>query len=128
MRYLTLNELLTLHRRIMLQAGAASVVLNPDLLESSLAVPRMTFGGQELYPTVADKAAALAYSLVLNHPFLDGNKRTGHAAMEVFLLLNGHELIAPIDEQERTLLQVAGGVLRRDQFTDWVRQHVLERQ
>ncbi len=48
--------------------------------------------------------------------------------MEVFLLLNGHELIAPVDEQERILLQVAAGILRRDQFTDWIRAHVLERQ
>lgn len=128
MRYLTLSELLALHRRIMAQAGAQAIILNPDALESSLASPRMTFGGEELYPTVGDKAAALGYSLVLNHPFLDGNKRTGHAAMEVFLLLNGHELIAPVDEQERILLQVAAGILRRDQFTDWIRAHVLERQ
>lgn len=60
--------------------------------------------------------------------YLDGNKRTGHAAMEVFLLLNGYELIALIDEQERALLEVAAGSTRRDQFAEWVRAHVLERQ
>jgi len=121
MRYLTINELLALHRMIMMQAGAEAIVLNAGALEAALAAPRMTFEGDELYPLVADKAAALAYALILNHPFLDGNKRTGHAAMEVFLLLNGHELAAPVDEQERVLLQVAAGVLRRNQFTDWVR-------
>lgn len=93
-RYLTLSELLALHRRIMDQAAAAANILNPDALDSSLAAPRMTFGGEELYPTVADKAAALAYSLILNHPFLDGNKRAGHAAMEVFLLLNGLDSVS----------------------------------
>lgn len=127
-RYLTLSELLALHRRIMDQAAAAAIILNPDALDSSLAAPRMTFGGEELYPTVADKAAALAYSLILNHPFLDGNKRAGHAAMEVFLLLNGHELVAPVDEQEHILLEVAAGILSRDQFTEWVRAHVLKQQ
>jgi death-on-curing protein len=110
------------------QAAAAAIILNPDALDSSLAAPRMTFGGEELYPTVADKAAALAYSLILNHPFLDGNKRAGHAAMEVFLLLNGHELVAPVDEQEHILLEVAAGILSRDQFTEWVRAHVLKQQ
>ena len=128
MRYLTLRELLALHRRIMKQAGAEAIILHPDALESALAAPRMTFGGEELYPTIGDKAAALAYSLILNHTFLVGNKRTGHAAMEVFLLLNGYELRAPVHEQESTLLAVAAGDLRRDQFTEWVLTHILERQ
>ena len=51
-----------------------------------------SFGGEELYPGLASKAAALGHSFIQNHPFVDGNKRVGHAAMEVFLLLNGHEI------------------------------------
>ena len=69
-------------------------------LESALAQPQMTFGGEDLYPTLVDKAAALGYALIKNHPFLDGNKRTGHAAMEVFLVLNGYEIHADVEEQE----------------------------
>lgn len=99
-----------------------------NALEASLATPRMTFAGDDLYPTIVEKAAALAYSLILNHPFLDGNKWTGHAAMEAFLLLNGYELVAPIDEQERVLLQLASDVLRRDSFTQWVRARVIVRE
>jgi death-on-curing protein len=62
------------------------------MLESALAQPRATFGGTDLYPGLIEKAAALGFSLVMGHPFVDGNKRTGHAAMETFLILNGHEL------------------------------------
>jgi death-on-curing protein len=58
----------------------------------------MGFGGQELYPSLGEKAA-LGFSLVCNHPFVDGNKRVGHAAMETFLVLNGWELAADVDEQ-----------------------------
>jgi len=87
----------------------------------------MTFGGEELYPTVVDKAGVLGYSVIANHPFVDGNKRTGHAAIEVFLVLNGYELRALVNEQERIVLQVASGELKREGFTDWLRAHVVEK-
>jgi death-on-curing protein len=123
-RYLTLSEALELHDRVIAQSGGALGVLHLGALESALAQPRMTFGGKELYPSVAEKAAALGYSLIQNHPFLDGNKRTGHAAMEVFLFLNGLEITASVDEQERTILQVASGEMDRKAFTVWLRDHV----
>ena len=85
----------------------------------------MAFGGQDLYPTVEDKAAALGFSLVMNHPFFDGNKRIGHAAMETFLVLNDHELTATTDEQENVILELAAGQLNRPDFVDWVRTHVV---
>jgi len=97
-------------------------------LESALAQPQMTFGGEELYPTLVDKAAALGYALIKNHPFLDGNKRTGHAAMEVFLVLNGYEIRATIDEQEHVILQVAASEIDREEFTAWLRTHVVAKE
>ncbi|MGH7831479.1 MAG: type II toxin-antitoxin system death-on-curing family toxin [Candidatus Binatia bacterium] len=127
MRYLTLNEALELHRRVIGQSGGTLGVLNLDGLESALAQPRMTFGGKDLYPSLADKAAALGYSLIQNHPFLDGNKRTGHAAMEVFLFLNGYEIRASVDEQERIVLQVASGEKDREAFAIWLRDHIAAR-
>ena len=63
-----------------------------------------TFDGAELYPTFDEKAAVLGFSLIQGHPFIDGNKRVGHAAMEVFLVLNGFELRASVDEQEAIVL------------------------
>jgi death-on-curing protein len=69
------------------------------------------------------KAAALGFSLIQNHPFIDGNKRVGHAAMEVSLLLNGVELVATTDESESVVLAVSGGELDRAGFIDWAKSH-----
>jgi death-on-curing protein len=126
-RYLTLNEVLELHGQIISQTGGTPGLLNLNALESALAQPRMTFGGTDLYPTIAEKASALGFSLIKNHPFVDGNKRTGHAAMEVFLVLNGFEIHAPVDEQEELILHVASGKLERDKFTDWIVAHIIRR-
>lgn len=125
MRYLALSEVLELHRRVIAHSRGALGALDLGALESALAQPRMTFEGRDLYPSLADKAAALGYSLIQNHPFLDGNKRTGHAAMEVFLLLNGSEIQSSVDEQERVVLQVASGDMDREAFTAWVADHVV---
>jgi death-on-curing protein len=84
-RYLSLEEVLELHRRALQQTGGLDGVRDLGGLESAIVQPRMTFGGQDLYPCLPTKAAALGFSLVCNHPFLDGNKRVGHLAMEIFL-------------------------------------------
>ena len=127
MRYLTLNELLQLHSHLVEQSGGSAGIHSVGALESALAQPRMTFSGEDLYPTIAAKAAALGFSLIRNHPFVDGNKRTGHAAMEVFLILNGYEIDASVDEQEQVILQLAAGELERNAFTEWLRAHIVER-
>lgn len=89
-------------------------------LESALAQPQMTFGQKDLYGSLFQKAAALAYSLALNHPFVDGNKRVAHAAMEIFLLLNGYEIEATVDEQEELSLLLAKGKISREQLAKWI--------
>ncbi len=124
MRCLTVEEILELHRRVLAASGGSSGVRDLGAVESAAAQPRMSFGGQDLYLGLAEKAAALGFSLVCNHPFLDGNKRIGHAAMETFLVLNGWELIASVDEQEQVILTLAAGQLEREQFTAWVASHV----
>ena len=125
MRYVTLGEVVELHGRVIVASGGASGIRDLGLLESALAQPAATFDGTDLHVTLIDKAAALAFSLIANHPFVDGNKRIGHAAMEVFLMLNGHELEATVDEQERVILAVASGELGRDQLGEWLRLHVV---
>lgn len=124
MRYLTLPEVLEIHRRILAQSGGAPGVRDIGAVESAVAQPTMTFGGKDLYPTIAGKASAICFSLVMNHPFVDGNKRVGHAAMETFLVLNGYELCADVDDAERTILQLAAGQLTRDALVDWVTTRV----
>lgn len=124
MRYLTVEEVLELHRRVIKVSGGSTGVRDLGAIESAVAQPRMSFGGQDLYVGLAEKAAALGFSLVCNHPFVDGNKRIGHAAMETFLVLNGFELRADVNEQELVILGLAAGGLDREQFTAWVALHV----
>lgn len=126
MRYLTLGELMILHQRIIEQSGGADGLRDLGLAESALAQPQMSFGGAELYPTLAEKAAALCFSLVMNHPFVDGNKRIGHAAMETFLVLNGYEMNADVDDSESMILRLAASQLDRQSFVRWVAAHVAE--
>jgi death-on-curing protein len=125
-RYLSLAEVLTLHRYVIAQTGGAEAVLDLRSLESALAQPRASFGGRDLHSTVAEKAAALCYSLIQNHPFLDGNKRVGHAAMEAFLILNGFAIRASVDESERLILGVASGQTVREQLAEWLNKHLVK--
>jgi len=124
MRYLTISEILQMYRFVMETSGGTFGVFSLDMLESSIAQPRATFGGKELYPTVVEKAAALGFSLIMNHPFVDGNKRIGHAAMEVFLVMNGYEIVASVGEQEGIVLHLAAGKIDRDAFVRWLKQHI----
>ncbi|MCD8489423.1 MAG: type II toxin-antitoxin system death-on-curing family toxin [Desertifilum sp.] len=124
MRYLTLDEVLRLHQQVIEQTGGIKGLRDRGILESAIAQPKMTFGGEDLYPRLVDKAAALGFSLTMNHPFIDGNKRTAHAAMEVFLVLNGYEINASLDEQESAMLRLAEGSLNREAFVGWLEQHL----
>ena len=127
MRYLTLGEILELHRRIIQTSGGADAIRDLGALESAVAQPKATFDAIDLYPSLADKAAALCFSVVQNHPFVDRNKRAGHAAMSTFLLLNGSDIDATTDEQEQLMLHLAAGRLRRDQLATWLAEHVQQR-
>jgi death-on-curing protein len=124
MRYLGLAEVVELHRRLLEATGGAAGIRDLGALESAIAQPKTTFAGVDLYPTLVEKAAALCFSLVQNHPFVDGNKRVGHAAMETFLVLNGVEVDAPVDDQERVMLDLAAGRIDQSQFADWLRRHL----
>lgn len=126
MRYLFLEEILALHEKVITSSGGSFGLRDRRVLESAIAQPGMTFGDQYLYPTMAEKAAALGHSLIQNHPFLDGNKRIGHAAMEVFLVLNGYEISASADEQEQTILTVAMGKMSREELSEWLRRNLVE--
>jgi death-on-curing protein len=125
MRFLSLGEVLALYKRVMEQSGGGVGVRDYGALESALAQPGLTYAGQELYPSLLAKVAALGFSLVGNHPFLDGNKRIGHAVMEVTLVLNGYEIDAPVDDQERVILSLAAGELDRDELLSWLERHTV---
>ncbi len=126
MRYLGLAEVTWLHDRIIATSGGSPGLRDLGLLEAALAQPRATFDGLDLYPDLIAKASSLCFSLVNGHAFIDGNKRIGHAAMEMFLLLNGARLVAEVDEQERLILDLAAGSLSREALEAWIRRHTSE--
>ena len=127
MNYLKLEHVLRIHERISASSGGDPRIRDINAVESAIAQPRMTFDGQALYPTLAEKAAALGFSLNKNHAFIDGNKRTTHAAVEMFLLRNGWELDASVDEQEGVILGVASGAITRSQFFQWLQSRMSRR-
>jgi death-on-curing protein len=120
-RYVSLAEVLDLHRRVVGASGGSLAIRDLGALKAAVAQPHLTFEGADLYPTLAAKAAALCHVLACDHPFVDGNKRTAHAAMEAMLLLNGYELFATVDEQESAMLAIASGERTREQVAEWVR-------
>jgi len=126
MRYLALGEVLALHRQVIETSGGILGLRDLGGLESAVAQPRMSFGEEDLYPSLEEKAAALCFSLIQNHPFTDGNKRVGHASMEVFLQLNGYEIQASVDEQEDLILGVAAGDVKREDLVSWLRNHLIQ--
>ena len=124
MNFISEFEVLFLYKEIIKRTGGLYGIRDKGALDSALAQPKMTFGDQELYPAIEEKAAALAYSLVLNHPFHDGNKRIGLMTMEFFLGRNGLEISTPDDEKVDIFLRLAAGELKRDELVDWVRKNI----
>jgi death-on-curing protein len=122
--YLSLPQVLTLLEDLVGAFGGLSGIRDRGLLESALARPAMTFGGEDLYPDLAVKAAALMHSLVLNHPFVDGNKRIAVAAAELFLSIHGQMVMASDKELELITLSGAEGKVEVEAFGIWFRQRL----
>jgi death-on-curing protein len=124
-RYLTAQEVLFIHARMIVTTGGGHGVRDVGLLASAVARPQATFGGEDLYPDVFTKAAALMASLIQNHPFVDGNKRTGITAAGLFLRRNGWRLQTSNEELERFTLRVATERVPIEEIAGWLRQYAL---
>ena len=122
--YLSVDQVMDLHEAQLSAFGGASGLRDRGALEAAIARPAMTFGGEDLYPDAATKGAALMHSLVLNHPFVDGNKRTGAAAAEFFLERNGATLDADDEEMEQLTVSVAAGRVTVEALAIWFRQRL----
>jgi death-on-curing protein len=120
--YLSLVQVVELQRTLLAAFGGLAGIRDRGSLEASIARPAMTFGGEDLYADLAAKAAALLHSLVLNHPFLDGNKRAGAAAAELMLELNGLGLAASDQEFEHVTIATARGEMSAEALAIWFRQ------
>lgn len=117
---------LAIHSATIARFGGLDGVRDEGLLESALAQPFQTFGGEELYPTVAQKAARYTYGIALNHPFADGNKRTATAIMGAFLRMNGYRFKPRHDELLATMLGVADGSISFEQLAEWLESQIAE--
>ncbi|MEL7534190.1 MAG: type II toxin-antitoxin system death-on-curing family toxin [Bacteroidota bacterium] len=120
----TKEMVLQIHARLIQESGGSNGLRDEGGLDSCMAQPLNSFGGQDLYPSLLEKASMLGFLLVSNHPFVDGNKRIGHAAMEITFVLNGYEIAATTDEQEKLILDLASGTLDKETFFQWVKTHL----
>lgn len=120
---LTKEQVLMLHDRLIEVTGGSKGIRDEGMLDSALANPFQSFGGEELYPSIQAKAAQLCYGLVKNHAMLDGNKRLGTHVMLVFLALNGYELAYRQKELSDTILALAAGEIQADDLLQWIIRH-----
>ncbi len=124
--YLSLEQVLALHKAQIEEYGGAHGLREMGGLESAFARPQMTFGGEDLYKDVPEKAGALWHSMVMNHPFIDGNKRIGAMAAEFFLGLNGVDLLATDEQLVEITLATARGEMSAEALAIWIRQRSRE--
>ncbi|MBQ8434933.1 MAG: type II toxin-antitoxin system death-on-curing family toxin [Oscillospiraceae bacterium] len=120
---LTKEQVISIHSSLVEATGGTDGVRDDKLLESALEAPFQTFGGNDLYPALIQKAARLGYSLISNHPFVDGNKRIGIHTMLVFLALNGVEIECTQKELIDIGLSLADGSMNADQLLIWLSRH-----
>jgi len=120
---LSKEQVLMLHEQLIVETGGSQGVRDEGLLESALAAPFQTYGGVAAFPSLQQKAARLGYGLVKNHPFVDGNKRTGAHIMLIFLALNGIELNYSQEELVDIILFIASGQLGYNELFDWILAH-----
>lgn len=122
MTYLHPKQVLYLYQSIIRQSGGTIGLRDEGLLESAVARPQATFGGQGLYPDLFSKAAALGHSIISNHPFVDGNKRVGFEAMRLMLRLNGFDLRASLDAKFEVVMNIAKGRMTEQSIADWLKR------
>ena len=123
MKKLTKEQILVLHHELIEAHGGSDGLRDDGLLDSALASPFQTFDGQPMLPTVQQKAARLGFGLIMNHPFIDGNKRIGVHVMLTMLAMNGIELEYTQKELYEIILRVASGEVSYDELLSWVLDH-----
>lgn len=121
--YISLDEVLAIHDDMVERYGGSFGIRDLGLIQSAIARPQATFGGDDLYPTIIDKAAALFHSLIFNHAFTDGNKRTSLTSTARFLHLNGYELNADDRELIDFPLSVENKHLDIEEISKWLKEH-----
>jgi len=123
MKMLSKRQVIMLHEQLINETGGSHGLRDDGLLESALSAPFQSFEGTEAYPSIQQKAARLCFGLVMDHPFMDGNKRIGAHTMLVFLALNGIELSYQQEELADTILWLVAGKIQYEQLFKWLIAH-----
>ena len=123
-RWLKENVVAAIHQRQLAEHGGLDGVRDPGMFSSALARPRNTFAYTQPKPDLATLAAAYAFVVIKNHPFIDGNKRTAYVLCRTFLKLNGKDIDATEVEKYQTVVAVADGSLSKEGFAEWIRSKV----
>ena len=122
---ITRAEVLIIHNEIVFAHGGANGVRDVGGLDSAIARPFQSFGGEDLYPSVFEKAAAIGESIIMNHPFIDGNKRTGYVLMETLLRIEGLKITATDDLLYAFVIDISTGNARFEQIVEWLKQNTF---
>ena len=123
-RFLSISQVLDIHQDEINSFGGTSGVRDEGLLDSALAQPQATFGGELLHPTIHEQAAAYLYHLAMNHPFIDGNKRTAFAVMDTFITLNGYSLNLSQEQAYNLVIQVVQKEISKEELSAFLELHL----
>lgn len=124
MIWVTSQDVILLHSRIIAAAGGIDGLRDPAGLEAAIAAPLQSFGGQELYPTPVEKIARLGYGLAANHTFVDGNKRIGALVTQLLLKWNGCQLELRPGELADMFISIAAGEAHGPELLAWIQTHL----
>lgn len=123
-KFVTISQVLDIHQRQIQRFGGTNGVRDEGLLDSALAQPQATFGGELLHPTIGEQAAAYLYHLAMNHPFIDGNKRTAFAVMDTFITLNGYTLNLSQEQAYNLVIQVVQREMSKEELSAFLELHL----
>jgi death-on-curing protein len=115
-----------LHRILIDKFGGSHGIRDRAALESALARPFQTFDGKELYASVLEKSASLIESILINHPFIDGNKRTGYTLLRLFLIQNEIDITASQDNKYEFVINIASGTLKYEGILSWLNSNTIK--
>ena len=124
---ITTEEAIRIHSLLIENFGGTKGVRDIMLLEAALSRPYASFGDDDLYPGISEKAAALIESVIVNHPFLDGNKRVGYVLMKIMLEREKRDIDASEDEKYDFVLSVAKGELSTEEIKNWIEKRIIDK-
>lgn len=123
MHKLSVEQVISMHSRLVMKTGGSDGIRDEGLLESAVNAPFQSFGGYDVYPTIYEKAARLGFGLAQNHAFIDGNKRIAAHVMLVFLAANGIEMDCTESELSSLFLELAASEITFEELTEWIINH-----